>query len=47
MATILSQDVPTTTDGSELKIKVTHLDHERVNFVLDGVELGQALHSSV
>jgi len=41
-ATVLSQDVPATTDGSEMKIKVTHLDHERINFVLDGVELGLA-----
>ncbi|KAM0791712.1 hypothetical protein ACM66B_003981 [Microbotryomycetes sp. NB124-2] len=41
-ATDLPLDTPTTTDGSELKLKVIHLDKERCQFVLDGVHLALA-----
>jgi hypothetical protein len=45
MASALSQDPPRTVDGSELKVKVTQLDHEHVSFILDGTNLGCVLSS--
>lgn len=48
MSTTISQNVPTTTDGSELKIKVTELNQDKhVSFILEGVELAYVgTHSS-
>lgn len=40
MATTLSQNIPTTTDGSELAVKITEYHAGKVAFILDGVELG-------
>ncbi|KAK4050615.1 RNA polymerase II subunit 3 [Microbotryomycetes sp. JL201] len=42
VATDLPLDPPTTTDGSELKLKIINLDKERCQFVLDGVHLALA-----
>lgn len=40
MAAALSQNIPKTTDGSELAVKITEYHAGKVAFILDGVELG-------
>ncbi|ORY40567.1 DNA-directed RNA polymerase [Leucosporidium creatinivorum] len=42
MQSDLTLEVPTTYDGTQLKIKVNQLNHERCCFVLDGVHLALA-----
>lgn len=42
MAAALSQNIPKTTDGSELAVKITEYHAGKVAFILDGVELGVA-----
>lgn len=42
MSTLISTEVPKSTDGSELQTKLNHLDESNATFIVEGIDLALA-----